>query len=159
MPGSWPRPELASELPNLSDSNSRVTSRDTPRYNCIAWAAGEDFRNWWPDLMGIGYWPPSIPREEKMPAFVRAYETLNFRLCIGGVLENGIEKLALYGKRRGEDVIPTHAALQLESGEWTSKLGRFEDISHASVEDVYGPCYGEVIFYMARPRNAVSPYP
>jgi hypothetical protein len=43
-----------------------------------------------------------------------------------------------------EPPIPTHAALQLESGDWTSKLGDFEDISHSTIEAVSGPVYGRV---------------
>jgi hypothetical protein len=53
--------------------------------------------------------------------------------------------------------VPTHAALQLPSGEWTSKLGPFEDISHAHENDVNGPAYGAVRFYMSRPVRRSQP--
>jgi hypothetical protein len=91
-----------------------------------------------------------------MEAFVEAYGTLGFRLCFDGPsLEPGVEKLALFGTRTAEDEspVPTHAALQLESGEWTSKLGDFEDISHAPVDALNGPVYGKVIYYLSRPSR------
>jgi hypothetical protein len=72
MPGSWP----PDDLPYLNDSTCRETSALDRRYNCIAWAAGVDNRNWWPDPMGIGYWPPTAPRKATIEAFVHAYETL-----------------------------------------------------------------------------------
>ncbi len=153
----WPRAELLADLPYLTGANSKPTSRDTPTYNCIAWAAGENFRNWWPDPFNVGYWPDGIPREVTMNAFVLAYQTLGFQLCIGGTLESGIEKIAIFGKRSPGVTTPTHAALQLPSGEWTSKLGRFEDIAHATLDVVDGPCYGSAVFFMSRPRAAIGP--
>ena len=64
-------------------------------------------------------------------------------------LEQGIEKIALFGKGDFGSEIPAHAALQLESGQWTSKLGTFEDINHTILEAVAGPVYGRVICYLA----------
>lgn len=87
-----------------------------------------------------------------MPAFMQAYETLGFRLCFGDALENGVEKVAIFGKERNGVIIPTHAALQLESGAWTSKLGDFEDIEHSILDAVNGPVYGRPVVYMKRPR-------
>jgi hypothetical protein len=97
----------------------RMTSPESVDYNCIAWAAGEDDRFWWPDLLGIGYWPPGAVRRETLDAFVEAYGTLGYAVCADGILEEGFEKVALF-TRAGK---PTHAARQLRSGAWTSKLG------------------------------------
>jgi hypothetical protein len=74
MPGSWP----TSELPNLNDNNCQVTSMASRRYNCIAWAARENTRWWWPDPLGVGYWPSGVQRSETPEAFVAAYSTLGF---------------------------------------------------------------------------------
>ena len=104
--------------------------------------------------MGIGYWPPGAGRSVTTQAFLDAYGTLGFKLCFDGTLEPGIEKIAIFGKRPAGQEVPTHAALQLESGEWTSKLGPFEDVRHSPVEAVAGPVYGTVICYLARPRPA-----
>ena len=156
MPGSWP----AGEFPYLSNATCQVTSPPTPTYNCIAWSAKEDWRWWWPDHFGIGYWPPPpVSREETMQAFVEAFESLGYRLCPNGSLEVGLEKIAIFGKKNAEPdgpaAIPTHAALQLNSGEWTSKLGAFEDIAHTTVEAVTGPTYGRPMIFMARPRPTI----
>src|ERR1035438_162844 len=130
MPGSWP----SHELPYLTADNCEVTSAQSRRYNCIAWAAGNDLRNWWPDPRGIGYWPLGIPRQVTIDAFMRAYGTLGYTLCFDESLEEGLEKIAIYGTTALDgSVIPTHAALQLQSGKWTSKLGPFEDINHDTV--------------------------
>ncbi|HUE03009.1 MAG TPA: hypothetical protein VMR62_25800 [Bryobacteraceae bacterium] len=152
MPGSW----NDADFPDLTADNHTITSPATRRYNCIAWAAGETNRKWWPDQRNIGWWPKGVQRAETMEAFVEAYGTLGFRLCFDGPsLQPGIEKLALCGMRaaEGEPPIPTHAALQLESGKWTSKLGDFEDIAHDPVEALNGPVYGKVLYYLSRPRS------
>jgi hypothetical protein len=106
--------------------------------------------------MGIGYWPPNVVRAVTTEAFLRAYGTLGFRLCFDGTLETGIEKVAVYGKGAVGAEVPTHSALQLEDGQWTSKLGVFEDITHATPGLVNGPVYGAVICYLARPRRVAT---
>jgi hypothetical protein len=161
MLGSWP----SHELPNLHVGNCEVTSPATNRYNCIAWAAAEDFRWWWPDPMGIAYWPPSpVSRAVTMQAFMEAYQTIGFTLCLDGSLQEGIEKIAIFGTRDSSGGIePTHASLQLNTGHWTSKLGTFEDIRHETVNDVDGPIYGRPVLFMSRPRpdsfNPLLPLP
>jgi hypothetical protein len=73
-------------------------------------------------------WPPCVPREYTMDAVVKAYESIGFRLCYGPALEAGVEKLALFGKTdQHRRIRPTHAALQLSCGNWTSKLGEWPD--------------------------------
>ena len=104
--------------------------------------------------MGIGYWPPSTLRAETTDSFLGAYGSLGYRLCFDGALEAGVEKIALYAIGPAGSETPTHAALQLETGEWTSKLGDFEDITHATPADVQGSIYGTVLCYLARPRPA-----
>jgi hypothetical protein len=148
MPGSWP----PDSFPGLSPLNHVITSRATRQYNCLAWAAGEATRRWEPDRLGIYYWPPGVPRTITIDSFVRAYETLGFHLCFDGSLEPGLEKLALFTIIRDGTPVPTHAALQLPSGQWTSKLGDCEDISHTTVGVLNGPVYGSVFCYLSRPR-------
>lgn len=151
MTGSWPQ----HELPNLTDDNCQITSSAKKRYNCIAWAAGNDTRNWWPDPMGIGFWPKGAPREVTFDAFIKAYRTLGYELCDNNELEAGSEKIAIFGQFNADGLLePTHAALQLASGEWTSKLGPFEDVRHETLTAVEGPVYGTAMFYMSRKRRA-----
>jgi hypothetical protein len=147
MPGSWPQ----RELPNLTADNCEITSPATPSYNCIAWAAGNNTQ-WW-DPNGLYYWPPGVPREVTIDAVVQVYERLGFTICLSGELEPGLEKIAVFAKQSGTRRMPTHAAKQLDSGNWTSKLGPFEDISHPNLDAVNGPVYGEVLYYMSRPKQ------
>jgi hypothetical protein len=140
MPGSWPQ----HLFPGLN-----VKSPLDRRYNCIAWAVENTTKKWWPDPMGIGYWPPNVLRAETLDAFIRAYETRGYSACPDGTLEAGFEKIALYVDAAGT---PTHAALQLLDGKWTSKLGDFEDIERETVSDVAGPAYGNPRAYMKRRR-------
>jgi hypothetical protein len=88
-----------------------------------------------------------------LDAFIAAFGTLGFAPCLDGSLQIDIEKVALFGKVSGPSVVPTHAALQLETGEWTSKMGVLEDIVHAPVDAVGGPVYGQVVKFLSRPRT------
>ena len=74
-----------------------------------------------------------------------------YELCGDGNLEDGYEKIAIYAK----DGEPTHAARQLGDGRWTSKLGKYEDIEHDSLDALNGEGFGEygsVALFMVRPR-------
>jgi hypothetical protein len=45
-----------------------------------------------------------------------------------------------------------HLAKQLDSGGWTSKLGKDEDIWHDNLEALEGPAYGTVGKIFRKPR-------
>jgi len=122
MAGSWPR----DNFPQLKLPDYLVTSPATRRYNCLAWAAGETGRRWEPDALGIYYWPPDVPRAVTMESFIQAYGTLGFTPCFFDTsLVPGTEKIALFGIKQADVIVPTHAALQLETGRWNKQIGRF----------------------------------
>lgn len=133
-------------LPNLTAHNHRIAGPPTPRYNCIAWAAGDDRENWWP--AGRGYWPPGVSRQLTVPAFVAAFALLGYAPCRDAAMEPEFEKVALYAKAG----VPTHAARQMPDGRWSSKLGPAELIEHDAPDDVSGPAYGAPVEYLRRPR-------
>jgi hypothetical protein len=134
-------------FPNLTEGGYSLTSPRSPFYNCIAWAV-QDVITWWePDMMNNYYWPPGVPREYSLDAYRRAYETLGFTECLNAHLEEGFEKIAIY---IGSDGEPTHAARQLASGKWTSKLGKLEDIEHSNLECLQGEEYGVIGLIMKR---------
>lgn len=135
-------------FPHLLNSDYSVESLATTEYNCIAWAAGDTERWWWPDPLYLRYWPPNIPRTETVKAFIRAYETLDYTICEDAEYEDGFEKIAIYV---GSDGKPEHASRQLSSGCWTSKLGQLEDIEHTTLDDLVGPYYGSVAVILKRP--------
>lgn len=141
--------EIEKFFPPLTESGYEITSPATPDYNCIAWAAEDDERLWWPDPLYIAYWPPQAPRIETIDAFIKAYETLGYVLCDTYEYEEGFEKIAIYEKN-GE---PKHAARQLNSESWTSKLGSLEDIEHPTLEDLTGQDYGSVAAIMKRSKK------
>jgi hypothetical protein len=89
--------ELEQDWPGLAQTSYRITSKHTGDYNCLAWAI-EATNQWWSPLPEDDYyWPEGVSREISVEAFVKAYETLGFRVCEDGALEVGVEKLAIYG--------------------------------------------------------------
>jgi len=140
-------PEIARDLPQLKSNNHSITSPQTHDYNCIAWAAGEDDRWWWPVQHPHAYWPPGIPRVETVDAFIQAFVTKGYSPCDDGTLQPATEKVVLYVDKFGK---PTHMARQLRSGQWTSKCGPWCDISHHNPDVVAGGVYGTVFIFLAR---------
>jgi hypothetical protein len=115
----------------LTGTSFQVSSPVSGEYNCIAWAAQEDDRWWWPDRYGMYYWPADARREETLTAFVDAFRSFGYEACTSPGFEVGFEKVAIFTDQNGE---PTHMARQLQNGSWTSKLGTLNDIEH----DLYG---------------------
>lgn len=140
---------LESLFPKLIPTQYEITSEATANYNCIAWAADDNNVWWWPDPYGDYYWPAGVTREESLDAFVAAYGKLGYEPCTSGVLENTFEKVAIFVDAGGA---PTHAARQLPSGRWTSKLGRLEDIEHVTLDELCGEAYGKIGIFLRRPR-------
>jgi hypothetical protein len=155
MSGSW----SPQDFPALTDMDYIGTSPQTGRYNCIAWSVGETNKKWWPDQWGIGAWFAGVDRIETVAGFIHGYKSRGYEECSDGSLEHGLEKIALYAKPDSPwSKTPTHAAYQLENGNWTSKLGDFEDIEHFELGKLDGPTYGAVVCFLKRPRqNRPSP--
>jgi hypothetical protein len=103
---------------------------------------------WWPDDLNLSFWPHGAPRELTPQAFEAAYGLVGYQRCADGALEPGFQKIAIFVST---DSRPTHAARQLPTGEWTSKLGSLEDITHVALDGVAGEEYGTVAFFLRRP--------
>src|ERR1043165_9521665 len=129
----------------LTKSPYKITSPFSTEYNCIAWAVGDSEQWWWPSP--DSYWPPGLARENTLTAFIRMFENLGYESCESRELEPGYEKVAIYV---GANDTPTHAARQLSSGFWTSKLGKLDDIEHKTLEGLEGQSYGSVAHIMRR---------
>ena len=82
-----------------------------------------------------------------MEAFERAYGMLGYNERCDTSLEPGKCKVAIYADANRK---PTHAARQLPSGWWASKLGTAIDIHH-ELSALEGPAYGKVVIVLARP--------
>ena len=138
------------DFPRLTPANHRITSPPSPDYNCVAWPAG-DTEHWWQP--GI-YWPFPVTSEEfGVGALAQAFRSLGYEPEADDSREPGFEKVALYGS----SLLYTHAARQLPSGKWTSKLGGAEDIEHDTPDDVAGGLYGELAEIMKRPLPGNTP--
>jgi hypothetical protein len=133
-------------FPGLVGKEYRVTSPEDEDYNCIAWAVGVADDWWWPDEMGKGHWPVNVPREATVDAFRLTFMTVGFAECADEKVEVGCEKIAFSANAQG---VPKHAARQLLTGRWTSKLGKMEDIEH-DLRDLEGTVYGTVVLIMKR---------
>ena len=133
-------------FPGLHSSGYELTSPADAGYNCIAWAAGEEARWWWPDEQHQYFWPADVPRACTVDAFAQMYAHLGYERCTSAALERGLEKVAIFVNADGA---PTHAARQLSTGKWTSKLGCSVDIVHA-LKGVEGRTYGSVALVLKR---------
>lgn len=140
---------IEKNFPNLLTNGYEITSPATVEYNCIAWAAEDIEKYWWPDASRDYYWPHEIERNETLDAFTKAYELLGYKVCNNATHEAGYEKIAIFVK----DNKPTHAARQLNSGHWTSKLGQCEDIEHFALDGVENEIYGSAAVFLKRPRK------
>ena len=142
---------MTSEFPWLPNArNYRVTSEYDANYNCFAWALGDTSR--WIDPTDPNTWPGDSTRENTVPSLFELFRGAGYAPCGDGALQDGYEKIAIYAL----DGEPTHAAKQLDTGRWTSKLGKHEDIEHATPEELQGDDwdqYGRISGFMRRPRN------
>jgi hypothetical protein len=143
-------PTLEDVFPNLRGQAYQTISPRDGRYNCIAFAAGDHGNWWWPDAEGEDTWPLNVARVVTVAAFRDAFGNLGYVECEHPQLEIGWEKIALFAL----DDVPKHAARQLASGRWASKLGSMEDVEH-ELNDLTGTMYmyGSADFIMKRPRS------
>jgi hypothetical protein len=140
--------KLEDLFPGLRPGNYQITSTAQRTYNCIAWAAGDTQRWWWPERdVENGYWPEGVAADVTQAAFLAA---LGYTAGAGEEVEAGFEKIALFADAEST---PTHAARQLPNGRWTSKLGALEDIEH-DLHALSGDEYGTVVQIMKRPLAA-----
>jgi hypothetical protein len=148
------REGIENDFPNLRQSKWYLTSPPTFDYRCIAWAACESHRNWWPmdfprDLYPPEvYWPPHLPvGDDSVPNFVNAFvDEKGYRPCgRNTAFEIGYQKVAIYAKYENGSLATKHMARQHFLGlGWLSKLGPNEDILHRKPRDVEGDLYGNV---------------
>jgi len=136
------------KFPKLTDENHSITSPSTDNYNCVAWAYEISNKRMWPGHLDY-YWPSDVAGVDELRTLIQLYLDAGYAECKNGQREDGFKKVAIYVNQEG----PQHAARQLESGRWTSKLGDFEDIEHDTPEALEGDFYGKVTVFL-RKRNA-----
>jgi hypothetical protein len=156
--------DLEQVFPKLVAAGYEETSKKTCSYNCIAWAAHDTHRWWWPHP--DAYWPAWIKQKVTVDCFVRTFRWFGYRECNNSRREFAFDKVALYAVHTSgvpmvppttleelRDWHPKHMARQMPDGAWTSKAGTEEDITHYTLDAVerYGPNpYGCPVLYMKR---------
>ena len=139
---------LEDSFPNLTSAAYEITSDFSPDYNCIAWAAGDISRWWWP--AAGDHWPID-DIGATVASFRRAFAAIGYQEADDDSLQPGYEKVAFFAKEGRV----THAARQLTSGRWTSKLGSDVDIEH-DLRGIEGEVYGRVVTVLKRPSETTS---
>lgn len=141
------RLELISHFSNLADDpNFIITSERTNVYNCIAWAMG--MTDWWVDhniTISGHWWPETAICTNSKDALISAFEALGFVLADSPMLEDGYDKVVLYG--RGTSW--THAARIVADGVEHSKFGTGWDGTHSS-KMFHHTIYGDAYAFMKR---------
>src|SRR4051794_11368921 len=127
-------------FPNLRTEGHTPRSPKSKKYNCIAWAAGENNRVWWPTPLQF-YWPIGVPRSDSVDAFVAAFASLGYTQCDDAecsapLHEPDTDRVALYAVMGATK----HAARQIDAKTWTSKMGQNIDLEH-TLRALEGPFY------------------
>ena len=130
-------------FPNLTDDNHLIMSLETDNYNCIAWAYEVSNKRMWPGTPDY-YWPAGVTGTGELATLVQLYLDEGYEKCENGEPEEGYKKVAIYVNQDG----PQHAALQLDSGQWTSKLGDLQDIKHDTLQALEGEEYGKAAVFL-----------
>ncbi|MBI4180731.1 MAG: hypothetical protein HY528_02260 [Chloroflexi bacterium] len=139
--------ESCQSFPNLNNKNHSITSPASDNYNCIAWAFEVNDKWMWPGDLD-SYWPAGVAGRDELETITQLYIDSGYEKRASGEREEGYKKVAIFVNRDG----PTHAALQLDSGHWTSKLGREEDIQHGTLQALEGGPYGQAVIFLRKPR-------
>lgn len=143
------KPSFEKWWPNLRRGGYEVTSPIDSNYNCFAWAVHQT-DVWWdpsPSIYQNVFWPEAVPRNYSVEAYIQAYETFGFVTCDNEELEAGFEKIVIYAING----VTQHAARQLSSGRWTSKIAEHEDIEHSIDAFEGGKYFGSVAAILKRP--------
>lgn len=137
---------LEIKLPKIKSAGYKVTSPESKEYNCVAWTIGRNDIWIWPHPRF--FWPENIRCDDKLPSFIEFYQAFEYSTCNDDKLEVGYEKIAIYIHPDTNNV--THAAKQMSSGKWTSKLGPYKDIEHNTFDSLTGNDFGIVAAIMKR---------
>lgn len=144
--------ELRACFPKLVPGSYKRISKATARYNCVAFA-NDDERHWWEPGRPGGryYWPTNIKQQDALGTWVELFVEQGYEPVASREVEAGFEKVAIFVNP--EDMLPSHVA-KSDGHTWKSKLGKGQDIEHASLEVLewdQGDDYGIVERVLRRP--------
>jgi len=131
------RAEIEATFPHIVGTNWLPKSPFDDSYQCIAWAASDTSRKWWPVVSPPEcYWPPNAPLNDTVNSFIQAFATLGYAPCTDDSFEFGYQKVAVYATNTG---LVRHMARQHFLGKgWLSKPGTLEDIRHPDLRCIEG---------------------
>jgi hypothetical protein len=99
---------------------------------------------------GFGvYWPPGFPLSDSVDILIKIFELHGYSKCDARDQEPGYERVVIYCR----DGRFKHAARQLRSGRWTSKVGEEQVIEHERAEHVVCDDYGTIAQFLRRKRD------
>src|SRR5690242_14209910 len=137
--------EVEKGFPKLKSDGGRKTSEATPKCNCIAWSLRRTQKKWYEPKPTYPweFWPKGVPDDYSLESFIILFEKLGYERCdkINFAYEFFYKKVAIYadfgiyGKQQWEF---THVSDQIDSGVWTSKLGKGIDIQHNTPSSLEG---------------------
>jgi hypothetical protein len=115
--------------------------------------ANDDERHWWePGFYGGRYyWPSGIKQQDTLESWVELFTTQGYVPVESREIEHGFEKIAIFVDLK--DTMPSHLA-KSDGRVWKSKLGKGQDIEHASLDVLEGDQadeYGIVELVLRRP--------
>lgn len=141
------RAAIINFFPGLAnDKDFTITSPIDFNYNCLSWAANKKDTIWWPHIpapAGVSW--PIDDFGTSLETLTKVYEKIGYKACDSWEFEKNLKKIALY--IIGDKF--SHAARQLRSGLWTSKLGPQFDITHGTPYTIEGEKYGKVATFMS----------
>jgi hypothetical protein len=146
--------ELRDRFPKLVVGAFEPISKATARYNCIAFAAGDE-RHWWQGELigGRYYWPPHLRASTDIETVSQIFTSEGFVVTMNHEIEPGWEKVAIYASL---DTFEFSHVARSDGHVWKSKLGKGQDIYHYSLAVLEGEDideYGIVERVLRRPIN------
>jgi hypothetical protein len=149
------RQAIDDRFPTLARDGYQITSPRDDEYNCVAWIARERGQ-WWEPALDGAYWPRQVEeadlKDGDLSEYLYVFGLMGFTICEDDELEVGMEKIAIFGS--ASDF--AHVAYQRVDGEWSSKLGKLNDVRHECAASLSGPggCeYDPICLFMSRPRE------
>lgn len=124
------------DFPGLKKTRWLLKSPSDDTYKCTAWAACRTDILWWPVEGPRIYWPPGVPLNDTVEAFVQSFAGLGYIPTPDSDFQFGYQKVAIYAS--DEDRLLHIARQRFWGGGWLSKLGAMEDIAHADLHCLEG---------------------
>jgi len=135
---------IASHFPNLKRNNNfTFTSVSTEDYNCVAWI--NDILDEW-----VQFYDANGNYDFSLDRYIKYFESYGYLINDNSDKQEGFTKIAISFDK---DKNFKHVCKQLPNGEWSSKLGDWEDIKHNNPIDLLGRSYGVDVLFMMKKEN------